>query len=140
MQETSIAVRDVKDDNVFYVNENTIIFDAHTIMVEKNVWSVVVTKDDFPFGIVTERDMLRRAISKGYDINKMKVKEIASSPLITMEPGAPIDDALNMMAVRGISRIYLIENGKIMGRGTQTEILKKMLTVMKTLASIPRKL
>ncbi|MCX8027079.1 MAG: CBS domain-containing protein [Thermodesulfovibrionales bacterium] len=136
----TIAVRDVKDDNVIYVNENTTIFDALTIMVEKNVWSVVVTRDDFPFGIVTERDMLRRAISKGYDINKMKVKEIASSPLITIDPGAPIGEALNMMAVKGIRRIYLIENGKIIGRVTQTEILKNMLNVMKTLASLPRKL
>lgn len=109
-------------------------------MVEHNVWSVVVTRDDFPYGVITERDILRRAIFKGYDINKTRAMDIASSPILAMEPNAPIGEALNMMAVKAVRRIYITEHGKIIGRVTQTEILKNMLNVRRTLAQLPHQL
>lgn len=136
----TISVKDVMDQKVVYVKDTATVAEVLSTMIEHNVWSVVVTRDDFPYGVITERDILRRAISKGYDINKTRAMDIASSPILTMEPNAPIGEALNVMALKAVRRIYITEHGKIIGRVTQTEILKNMLNVMRTLASLPHQL
>ncbi len=73
----------------------------------------VVTKEDFPLGVVTKRDILRRPVSKGFDIHRVKAAETAPSPLITIEPKAPVGEALSLMALKAIRRIYITEQGRI---------------------------
>ena len=97
---------------------------------------MVVSDKGLPCGVVTERDLLRRAVAKDRDLNKVQLKDIMSSPLITIEPDAPFGKAWELMIEKGIRRLYVIENGKIVGRVTQTGLFQKLLDALLALSSV----
>lgn len=132
----TLKVRDVMEGGVVIVDGELSAKDALNKMLEKGVWSVVVSVRGLPSGVVTERDLLRRVIAKGLDVNKVTLKEIMSSPLITIDPDVPLGEAWNIMAAKGVRRLYVIENGKIIGRVTQTGLFNKLLDAVLTLSSI----
>ncbi|RLI30574.1 hypothetical protein DRO53_02460 [Candidatus Bathyarchaeota archaeon] len=126
-------VRDAMDTNVYFVDASAKVMDALYVMLEKGVWSVVVEKEGLPVGVITERDILRRCIAKRLDPGNVTAEEIMSSPLLTIEPDKPIMEAMKTMTVKGVRRLYVIEEGKIIGRVTQTGIFSYMLGALMTL-------
>ncbi len=131
-----VKVRDVMDKKIVTLDENQTCIEAINKMLEHKVWSVLVARQGLPVGVVTERDIIRRVISKGKDVNKVRLGEIMSSPLITISPDEPIGKAMELMATNEIRRVYVVEEGKIIGRVTQTEAFKHILDVLMTLASM----
>ncbi len=131
-----VKVRDVMDKKVVVLDEKMTCIDAIKMMLEKKVWSVLVSRQGLPVGVVTERDIIRRVIAQGKDVNKVSLGEIMSSPLITVGPDEPIGRAMELMASNEIRRVFVVEEGKIIGRVTQTEAFRHILDVMMTLASL----
>ncbi|MBS7646991.1 MAG: CBS domain-containing protein [Candidatus Bathyarchaeia archaeon] len=132
----SLKVRDVMESNVVILDGKRTAGEALKEMMENNVWSIIVSVDGIPTGVVTERDLLRRIIAKNLDIKKVLLKDIMSCPLITIKPDAPIGEAWDLMAEKNVRRLYVVEGGKIIGRVTQTGLFKKMLDVLLALASV----
>ena len=135
----TVRVRDVMETNVPTIDAKATVMEAVQRMVKENVWSFLVTKEGLPVGVVTERDILRRCISKGYSLN-MRVEEIMSSPIITIGPDEPIGRALQIMTEKNVRRLYVVEGGKVIGRITQTKSMESLLDVLLTLQSLPYQL
>lgn len=132
----SLKVRDLMDDKVFMVDESSSCRDALKTMVEKGVWSLLVSRDGLPVGVVTERDIIKKVIVKGLNLDGVKVGEIMSSPIITVSPDEPIARAMELMAANDIRRVYVVEEGKIIGRVTQTNAFKKILDLLILLSDL----
>lgn len=132
----SVRVRDAMDTNVVYVDSDKNCMNAINEMLRNKVWSVVVTKEELPVGVVTERDIIRRVVSKSMNVNKVSLEEIMSSPLITIAPDEPISRAMEMMAMNDIRRVYVVEKGKIIGRVTQTGVFRYLLDVLLALSNL----
>lgn len=132
----TLKVRDVMESGVVTLDGSLPVMEALKKMIENNVWSVVITDKDIPVGVVTERDILRRAIAKGLDINKVRLREIMSCPLITIDPDASFGDAWKLMVDKDIRRIYVVEKGKIIGRVTRAGLFQKLLDAVLALASL----
>jgi len=124
------------EGNVIMLDGDRPVMEALKKMVENNVWSVVVTVDDLPVGVVTERDILRRAVIKGFDLERVPLKNIMSHPLITISPDAPFGEAWKLMVDKDIRRIYVVEGGKIIGRVTRAGLLRNLLDAVLVLASL----
>ncbi|MEM2236874.1 MAG: CBS domain-containing protein [Candidatus Caldarchaeum sp.] len=135
----TLRVRDVMDKNIVELDEKATVLDAVKAMLDNNVWSLVVTRNKLPVGVVTERDIIRRCVAKGCSLN-MQLREIMSSPLETIPPEAPIGEAMAKMVEKGIRRLFVVEEGKIIGRVTQTELFENVLNVMMTLSSLKSQL
>jgi CBS domain-containing protein len=71
---------------------------------------------------------------------KTRVIEIMTSPLITIEPDATIGDVMRVMIERNVRQLFVVENGKMIGRVTQTGLFERMLSVMTDLSSIATQL
>ena len=127
-------VRDVMEKDVLSVEENTSAFDVLKKMVDRKVWSVLVTRKGLPIGVMTERDFIRRCIMSGLDSKTTPVGKLMSSPLITIEPGAPIGQALALMIDKQVRRLYVVQNGKIVGRVTQTGLLDNTINMFRALS------
>lgn len=112
------------------------IADAVKTMIEKEVWSLVVTRGGVPVGVITDRDIIRRCYAKGLNPERTHVETIMSSPLITIEPEAPLGQAMALMAEKDIRRVYAVEKGQIVGRITQTGAFGKMLDLMVALSGV----
>lgn len=79
------------------------------------IGGVVITKEGKPVGIAVDYDLAEKVMMKDRNPDEMKVKEIMSSPLITIDADASVEDACGLLAREGIRRVPVIENGKIVG-------------------------
>jgi CBS domain-containing protein len=131
----TLKVRDVMDTKVVEVDGRQPVSDVIKAMLDNNVWSVVVTVDGLPSGVITERDIIRRVIAKGLSLS-VKAREIMTSPIITVSPDVSLGEAMAKMVEKNIRRLFVVEKGKLIGRITQTELFENNLNVMMTLSSI----
>jgi len=132
----TLKVKDLMEKNVVTIDSGSTVADAIKEMLKANVWSLVVTKRGLPEGVVTERDFIRRCVAKGLVPDRLPVEKIMSSPLITIGPDASIREAMSLMVEKDIRRLFVVENGKIVGRVTQGHLFESTLDVMSSLSSL----
>ena len=135
----TLKVRDVMDTKVVQIDGKKPVSEVIKAMLDNNVWSVVVTVDGLPTGVITERDIIRRVIAKGLTLS-VKAQDIMTSPIITISPDASLGEAMAKMVEKNIRRLFVVEKGKLIGRITQTELFENNLNVMMTLSSIRHQL
>lgn len=131
-----IRVRDVMDTNVFFIEADRTCMDAVKLMIDKGVWSLVVTERGLPVGVITERDIIRRVVAKGLRAEGVKVGDVMSSPIITIGPDEPIGKAMELMIMRNVRRVFVVEGGKIIGRVTQTGAFRSLFDALVALSEI----
>jgi CBS domain-containing protein len=107
-------VKDFMTKGVLTVDEEKTIFEAAELMSQKEVGDVVVLKGEIPRGIVTERDFVRRVVAKKTPLDA-KISDVMSKPLITISPEASLKEAARKMLNRGIRRLPVVEQHKLVG-------------------------
>jgi len=109
-------VRDIMTRNPVTVPSEALLTEASRLMGEKDIGSVVVVKQDGRIGgIVTDRDIVVRAIAQNKDPSRTSLGDICSRELVTLEPGEKIETAVSLMREKGIRRIPVQEGGKPVG-------------------------
>lgn len=100
------------------------VVEAARAMREHGVESVVVVDEDGrPIGIVTERDLLYRVLAEGRDASETKLEEVASKPLITIEPDLTVGEAIALMIRNGIRRVPVMDRGRLVGVVVMREVI-----------------
>jgi len=99
------------------LDESVTVAEAVKMMREKDVSSVFVSRkgDKMPVGIVTERDVLYRVVAANMGPFKITLKDVMSSPLVTIGEGATVRDAVTLMRSKGIRRLPVIRAGEMSG-------------------------
>ncbi|MDI6886949.1 MAG: CBS domain-containing protein, partial [archaeon] len=105
-------------------------------MAELSIGSVVITSGGKSAGIITGRNIVLKVLLENKRANEVKAKEIMSSPLITIEPDAPLEKACELMAEKGIRRLPVIEDDKLVGIISVRNILTLKPEYVKTLSPI----
>jgi len=86
------------------------------MMRDENVGAIpVLDEDDNLAGIITDRDIVVRAIAEGQDPCSCTAEEILSEELHTIEPDAALEEAADLMARHKIRRLPVVEDGTIVG-------------------------
>ena len=96
------TVGEIMSGQVLTVDEGRSISESTELMMNKNSSAVVVTQEQRPKGIFTERDLLKRVINKVPDITKTPVREVMTAPVISMPQTTHIGDVLAEMYRRDI--------------------------------------
>jgi CBS domain-containing protein len=76
---------------------------------------VVVEKGDAPVGIVTERDIVRKVCSRDISSDSVSIQEIMSSPIVTIDVDASIEQAADKMIQNKMRHLLITENDRIYG-------------------------
>ena len=97
---------------------------ASKTMMENNVGYLIVLKNDQPAGIVTEKDLVVKVMAKEIEPSKIKVYEVMSTPMITIDPDATVEDAVITMAEHGIRRLPVVRDGILYGIFTSRDLAK----------------
>ena len=84
-------------------------------MKATRVGSLFVKKGKKLIGIVTDTDIVRRAVSSNKPLGKMTVEKIMTSPICTIEGSQSVDDAQDMMADLGVRHLGVTQDGEIVG-------------------------
>lgn len=117
-------------EKVVVIDSSQTVAEAIDKMVKTETFSLLVEKKGFPVGVVTDRDILRRCGAMGHYPDKVLVEEIMSSPIITIESNIRVGEALKIMVDKKVRRLYVTEEGKIIGRVTHSEVSKTLVDVL----------
>ena len=116
------SVRDVMTPGVRTVSPAQSLADAAEVMKGEDVGSVPVVEEGRLAGIVTDRDIVTRAVAERRDPQTVKVEEIASRDLVTVEPEQDLDEALALMARHQVRRLPVVEEGRLVGMLAQADV------------------
>ena len=108
MARMSRTVEEIMTRDPRTVNASDTIVDAARVMNESDIGDVIVVDGDEVTCIVTDRDIVVRAIAEGRDPQSTSVGDVCTKSLETIEPGASVDDALKKMRDADIRRMLVV--------------------------------
>lgn len=109
------SVEDYMRKTLFMLDLNDTTAAAAKMMRDNQAGSVIVVEGGRHVGIVTERDLLNKVLGEGRDVNDVRLREIMSSPVVTISPKAKVKDALLIMIHHNFRRLLVVENGQPVG-------------------------
>jgi CBS domain-containing protein len=116
------SVRDVMTPGVRTVSPSQSLAEAAEVMKGEDVGAVPVVEEGRLAGIVTDRDIVIRAVADRRDPQTVKVEEVASRDLVTVEPEQDLDEALALMARHQVRRLPVVEQGQLVGMLAQADL------------------
>lgn len=117
-------VRNYMRKDVPTVDVGASAVEASKIMMEKRLGYLIVLEKAQPTGIVTESDLVQKVMAKEKEPSKVKVSEVMSVPLITVDPDATVEDAVRTMAENRIRRLPVVRDNAICGAFTARDLAK----------------
>ncbi|HEX7033573.1 MAG TPA: CBS domain-containing protein [Nitrososphaera sp.] len=124
------VVRDIMTKQIVMIDHDKSALEAAKIMSEKGISSVFVVKNGEPVGIVSERDFIKKICAKELPISQVKMEDIMSRILTTADPETPIEVAIQRMVNHKIRRLPIMDNGKLVGIITVTDLAKHLRTTL----------
>jgi CBS domain-containing protein len=106
------TVRDVMTTNVVYLPSETTLAEAARTMREQDIGDVVVADGPSLTGLVTDRDIVVRAVAERYDPASTTIGEIVSRDLVTVRPDDSIHSAALLMRDRAVRRVLVCDDEK----------------------------
>jgi CBS domain-containing protein len=131
MEKFPSIVEDAMSSPVITVDGDTNVRDSAILMGKKEIGSIIVVDKGIPLGIVTKRDLMQRVVSLCRDLCRdvceVRIKEIMSSPLITIEKNVGILKAMRKMREHKVTQLVIIEEGKLLGIISERDVIKAVL-------------
>lgn len=97
---------------------------AASLMRDRGVGSVIVVDGSKPIGIVTERDIVTKVAAENRSPSSVTVREVMTSPVISVHPDVDVEEAARKMSGRRIRRLPVVTEGKLVGVVTENDILR----------------
>lgn len=123
MKRAPDTVGEIMTREVVTVEPDESVRHAVRLMVEHAIGAVIVQEARRPVGVFTERD-LTRSILEHADTLDRRVGEMMSAPVVSSGPGEQIVDAFQLMNDRGIRRLAIMEDDRLVGVVTERDLLR----------------
>jgi CBS domain-containing protein len=119
-------VADVMTERPRAVAPQTPLNEVAQVMEAEDVGAVPVVEGDRLVGIVTDRDIVIRAVAKGKDLRGMPASEVSSRELLTVSPDDDLSDALKIMAQHQVRRLAVTaEDDRLVGVVSQADVARE---------------
>lgn len=132
-------IRDIMKRSVVTVDQEINALKAATALRDNDISFLVVLKDDKPVGVVSERDFVRKVACSDRKASNVALGEIMSKSFLWVDPQVRIEDAVQKMLNNNIRRLVVLEDGRLAGVVTQTDLtsfLRSKLLINATLENI----
>ncbi|MEM3536581.1 MAG: CBS domain-containing protein [Candidatus Bathyarchaeia archaeon] len=133
-----VLVRDVMSKDIRVVRPDTSVKEVVATMNKFDIGSIVVVQGERPVGIITERDILRRLVEPCLAPETLTARQVMTSPVQTISEDASIDEAARLMAKKKVKRLPVMNNGKLVGIITFSDIVTKVPTMLSILEELLR--
>ena len=111
-------------EDVVTIKPSATVKQAAELMNLHEIGCLLVVDQEKPVGIITERDILKRAVCKFKASQKTKVLDLMSRPLITASQQMHAGEAAKLMLERSIKKLPIVEGGRLVGLVTITDLLR----------------
>jgi len=129
----SLKVEDVMVEDVVTVDADTSVKEAVDILNRYEIGCLIVVRNEKAVGILTERDMLTRVLSRSRDPKRTSVSQVMSSPLIVAEPQMDLEEAARLMFKMKVKKLPVVSKGKLVGLITLTDLARFQPQIIKIL-------
>jgi CBS domain-containing protein len=120
----NIRVKDLMAKEPIMVESEKTVKETAIEMDRSGHGCLLVTSGVKIVGIITERDLVRKALTRGGSVGHTKIKNIMSSPLIVVTPDTSIEEAARVMAQKKVRRLRVVGTGGLAGLITVTDIAR----------------
>lgn len=117
-------MKDIMRRQVVTIDSSMTIKDAAKMMEDSKVSCLVVTEENTPKGILTERDFVTK-ITSTEKSPSISVREVMSSPLIAITPSATAKNLAELMKETKIHKVPVVDDIKVIGIVTATDLIRK---------------
>jgi predicted transcriptional regulator len=101
-------------------------------MLKKGVTSILITENQKPIGMISDRDLLKEIVEKQKDPNKTLARDIEYTPLVILDRGESIMRAFKVMREKEMKRVAMVKDGRLLGMLTEDLAMKKARVAVKT--------
>jgi CBS domain-containing protein len=122
------TVKEIMTEKVISLPTSKKTIDALELMVKKDVGSIIILQRGKLYGIITERDIVRR-ITKDFEYLNRRLRETATKPVVTVLPDAPVLAAFALLLKKKIRRLPVVEGGELLGIVTERDLFKWVVEV-----------
>ncbi|MFO7193588.1 MULTISPECIES: CBS domain-containing protein [Thermocrispum] len=116
-----------KGSDVATISPDATVTELLAVLAERNVGALVVVENERIVGIVSERDVVRRAHERGAAILSAKVAEIMTTDVATCDPAETVDHLTVLMTQRRIRHVPVIDNGRLCGIVSIGDVVKNRM-------------
>lgn len=109
------SVLQEKGTTIWFVSPGTTVFDAIKMMSEKNIGALLVMEDNRLVGVFSERDYTRKVILKGKSSKTTSVREIISSPVISVQPSQTVEECMRVMTENRVRHLPVLQENHVLG-------------------------
>ena len=133
-----VVVRDIMSKDVQVVRPDTTAQEVVATLSKFDIGSVLVVQSERPVGIITLRDVLSKVVVQCLAPRALTARQIMSSPLVTIEGSATVEEAATLMAQRHVKTLPVMDNDTLAGVLTFTDIVFQVPTMLSILRSLCR--
>lgn len=112
---------------VYTIDVEDTVFSALQIMAENNVGALPVTENGKVIGVVSERDYARKCVLKGRASVVTKVREVMSSPVVTVDPKMKVAECLSLITDRHLRHLPVLDEGELIGLVSIGDLVKETM-------------
>lgn len=126
-----MTVRDVikaKGHDVFSIGPDASVFDALTLMADKNIGAVLVVDGERTLGIFTERDYSRQVVLKGRASRETPVRDVMTARVVYVTPDQSMDDCMALMTKMRCRHLPVVEAGHVVGVLSVGDVVKAVIS------------
>jgi CBS domain-containing protein len=128
MKNAAHILQSKSDTTIHKVTPGTSMFDAITLMAEKNIGALLVMDGDTISGIVSERDYARKIILAGRSSRETPVRDVMSAPVMYVGPAASTEECMALMTRNRLRHLPVIEDGKLVGLISIGDLVKDIIS------------
>ena len=123
------AILKHKGGQVWFIDPEATVYEALEVMANKGIGALLVSQGAKLLGVISERDYARRIILHGRSSKATKVREIMSSPAVTLNRDASVDEAMRIMTERRIRHLPVMnQDGSVAGIVSVGDLVKWIIT------------
>lgn len=134
----NVLVRDVMTKNVKVVREDTALHEVIATLSSFDINSLVVMAGHRPVGIVTTKDALTRGFEHGMPVSAITAGMVASSPVVTIDEEATVEEAAELMKRRKIKHLPVVNNSRLVGIVSDGDIMFAVPSMLSTMEEVCR--
>ncbi|MBI3623593.1 CBS domain-containing protein [Candidatus Pacearchaeota archaeon] len=124
------TARDIMNKKLITLDSTVSVYEVAKIMDKNNVSCIVLTKNEKPQGIITERDLLSKVIVPNKKPLELIASEIMTSPITVVSPLTHVNDVAQKMFDKKIRRVVVADNEQTFGIITVTDFVKHVHTIL----------
>jgi CBS domain-containing protein len=120
------SIRDVMTSNPCTIDAEKSVAYAAKMLRDEDVGLAPIVEGDKLIGMLTDRDIAIRVVAEGRDPGQVKVRDVASKQVVTIDPQQDLDEALRIMAKHQVRRLPVVEeDGQLVGVVAQADIARE---------------